>query len=94
MKQLGDILITQGLISSDQLEKALLEQRSVGHSLGRVLIDLGMVTESQVVQALAAQIGIRFVDLTEITMDGAALTKVPGAVCRRHSAIPIAQVEW
>ncbi len=89
MKQLGDILVTQGLISTDQLEKALLEQRNIGHSLGRVLIDLGMLTESQVVQALAAQIGMRFVDLTEITMDGAALTKVPGSVCRRHSAIPV-----
>jgi hypothetical protein len=31
MKQLGDILVTQGLISTDQLEKALLEQRNVGH---------------------------------------------------------------
>ncbi len=89
MKQLGDILVTQGLISSDQLEKALLEQRNAGHSLGRVLIDLGMLTESQVVQALAAQIGMRFVDLSEVTMDGAALSKVPGVVCRRHSAIPI-----
>ncbi|MBK6763748.1 MAG: Flp pilus assembly complex ATPase component TadA [Micrococcales bacterium] len=90
MKQLGDILLAQGLITGDQLEKALLEQRTAGHSLGRVLIDLGILTESQVVQALAAQIGMRFVDLTEVTLDGAALTKVPGAVCRRHSAIPIA----
>jgi len=89
MKQLGDILVSQGLINTDQLEKALLEQRNVGHSLGRVLIDLGMLTESQVVQALATQIGMRFVDLTEVTLDGAALSKVPGVVCRRHSAIPI-----
>ncbi|MCB0900211.1 MAG: type II secretion system protein GspE, partial [Actinobacteria bacterium] len=89
MKQLGDILVTQGLISSEQLDKALLEQRNVGHSLGRVLIDLGMLTEAQVVQALATQIGMRFVDLTEVTLDGAALSKVPGSVCRRHSAIPI-----
>ena len=90
MKQLGEILIGQGLITSDQLEKALFEQRNIGHSLGRVLIDLGMLTEAQVVQALATQIGMRFVDLAEATLDGAALTKVPGAVCRRHSAIPIA----
>jgi type IV pilus assembly protein PilB len=89
MKQLGDLLVTQGLISGDQLERALQEQRVAGHSLGRVLIDLGMLTESQVVQALATQIGMRFVDLADVTLDGAALTKVPGAVCRRHSAIPI-----
>lgn len=49
-------MIGQGLITSDQLEKALFEQRNIGHSLGRVLIDLGMLTEAQVVQALATQI--------------------------------------
>ena len=90
MKQLGEILVGQGLIAPTDLEKALLEQRSVGHSLGRVLIDMGLLTEAQVVQALASQIGMRFVDLTEITLDGAALTKVPGSVCRRHSSIPVA----
>ena len=90
MKQLGEILVGQGLIAATDLEKALLEQRSVGHSLGRVLIDMGLLTEAQVVQALASQIGMRFVDLTEITLDGAALTKVPGSVCRRHSSIPVA----
>jgi len=90
MKQLGDILVSQGLISAEQLDKALQEQRNAGHSLGRVLIDLGMLSEMQVVAALAAQIGMRFVDLSEVTLDGAALSKVPGAVCRRHGAIPIA----
>ncbi|HQR79545.1 MAG TPA: ATPase, T2SS/T4P/T4SS family [Actinomycetota bacterium] len=89
MKQLGDILVSRGLISKEQLDEALMAQRGQGHSLGRVLIDLGMLSESQVVQALASQIGMRFVELSEVTLDGAALSKVAGAVCRRHRAIPI-----
>jgi type IV pilus assembly protein PilB len=54
-----------------------------------VLIEQGVLTESQLVAALATQIGLRFVDLGDFAVDGSAIGRVPGAVCRRHSAIPI-----
>jgi type IV pilus assembly protein PilB len=90
VKQLGDILIDQGLVSQDQLIGAQEEQRRLGKSLGRVLVDTGILTESQLVAALAEQIGMRFVDLSEFPVDGAALAAVPAAVCRRYNALPIA----
>ncbi|MDQ1586649.1 MAG: type pilus assembly protein PilB, partial [Actinomycetota bacterium] len=89
MKQLGDILLEGGLVNSDQLAVAYEEQQRVGRALGRVLIEQGVLTESQLVAALATQIGLRFVDLSDFPVDGSALGRVPGAVCRRHSAIPI-----
>ena len=89
MKQLGDILLEGGLLSPIQLEAAYEEQERVGRALGRVLIDQGVLTESQLVAALATQIGLRFVDLGEFAVDGSAIGRVPGAVCRRHSAMPI-----
>ena len=89
MKQLGDILLEGGLVSPPQLEAAYVEQQRVGRALGRVLIEQGVLTESQLVAALATQIGLRFVDLSEFSVDGSAIGRVPGAVCRRHSAMPI-----
>jgi type IV pilus assembly protein PilB len=89
VKQLGDILLEGGLVSSGQLEAAYEEQERVGRALGRVLIEQGVLTESQLVSALATQIGLRFVDLSEFAVDGSAVGRVPGPVCRRHSAIPI-----
>ena len=89
MKQLGDILLEGGLLSPIQLEAAHVEQERGGRALGRVLIDQGVLTESQLVAALASQIGLRFVDLGEFAVDGSAIGRVPGAVCRRHSAMPI-----
>lgn len=89
MKQLGDILLEGGLVSQDQLTNAFHEHRRAGRSLGRVLVDQGVVSESQLVAALATQIGLRFVDLGEFAVDGSAVGIVPGAVCRRHNAIPI-----
>jgi type IV pilus assembly protein PilB len=89
VKQLGDILLEGGLVSHTQLEAAYEEQQRVGRALGRVLIEQGVLTESQLVAALATQIGLRFVDLSEFSVDGSAIGRVPGTVCRRHSAMPI-----
>jgi type IV pilus assembly protein PilB len=89
VKQLGDILLAGGLVSQDQLDAAVVEQGRLGRSLGRVLVDQGVLTESQLVAALASQIGMRFVDLAETSVDGSAIARVPGHVARRHTAIPI-----
>jgi type IV pilus assembly protein PilB len=89
MKQLGDILLEGGLVTHDQLQGAIVEQQKLGRSLGRVLVDLGVLTESQLVAALATQIGMKFVDLTEYPVDGSAVGKISDVVCRRHTALPI-----
>jgi type IV pilus assembly protein PilB len=90
VKQLGDILLEGGLVTRGQLDEAFAEHQSIGRSLGRVLVDRGILSESQLVAALAQQIGLRFIDLTDFPVDGSALARVSGAVCRRHTAIPVA----
>jgi type IV pilus assembly protein PilB len=90
VKQLGDILLDGGLVTRDQLDEAFAEHQSIGRSLGRVLVDRGILSESQLVAALAQQIGLRFIDLTDFPIDGSALARVSGSVCRRHTAIPVA----
>ena len=90
-KQLGQILIEQGLISSAQLEQALEEHRKTPKSLGRVLIDLGLIKEADLVRALAEQVGLEFVDLADYHIDPAATTLLPDALARRYRAIPIGE---
>ena len=89
MKQLGDILLEGGLVTPEQLGGAVEEQQKLGRSLGRVLVDLGILTEAQLVAALATQIGLEFVDLTDFPVDGSAVSRVSSVVCRRHTALPI-----
>jgi type IV pilus assembly protein PilB len=89
VKQLGDILLEDGLVTQQQLFDAYDEHQKVGRALGRVLVDRGVLTESQLVAALAQQIGMRFVDLSDFPVDGAALASVPQTVCRRYNALPI-----
>ncbi len=89
MKQLGDILLEGGHLTREQLEAAVAEQKRLGRALGRVLVDMKLLSEGQLVAALAAQIGMKFVDLSDYPVDGSAVTKVPDPVCRRHTALPI-----
>jgi type IV pilus assembly protein PilB len=88
VKQLGDILLEGGLVTQAQLQSAYDEHERAGRALGRVLVDQGVLTESQLVAALAQQIGMRFVELTESPIDQSALALVPGVLARRYVVLP------
>jgi type IV pilus assembly protein PilB len=88
-KDLGEVLLDEGLITSEQLATASAEQERVGRSLGRVLIDLGLIKEPELVSALAAQIGLEFVDLSDRQIDPQAASLISDQVARRYRALPI-----
>ena len=89
MKQLGDILLDEGLLTEAQLMAALDEQVIRGESLGRVLVDIGMLTEAQLVRALAAQVGMQFIELADYPVDRTAVALLPPAVCRKYTVLPV-----
>src|SRR5581483_7685405 len=62
-------------------------------SLGRVLIDLGYIQERDLVRALAEQVGLEFVDLSEYQVEPTATTLLPESLARRYRAIPIGERE-
>jgi type IV pilus assembly protein PilB len=88
--QLGTLLMQRGLVTQAQLDAALLQQARTGVSLGRALVDDGVITESDLVSALAAQMGLEFVDLDERTIDPMAAGAINDALTRRYQALPIA----
>jgi type IV pilus assembly protein PilB len=88
-KQLGQILMEQGLISDEQLREALHVQERVPKSLGRILIDLHLIKETDLVRALAHQIGLEFVDLGAYPIDPMATALIPESVAHRYRALPI-----
>ena len=75
MKQLGEILLDDGLVTEAQLLAALDETMARGSSLGRTLVELGVLTEGQLVKALAAQVG----------MDVRRPRRLPGRPHRRRA---------
>ena len=59
-KRLGDILISDGLLTQEQLEEALAQQKQTHERLGAVLIEYGYITEKELIDALRNQLGIDF----------------------------------
>src|SRR5438270_12698943 len=88
--QLGTLLVERGLCSPAQIDAAMAEQARTGVSLGRVLVAQNILTETDLVAALAAQVGLEFVDLHERQIDPTATESVSDALSRRYQAIPIA----
>jgi type IV pilus assembly protein PilB len=90
-KQLGQILLEEGLLTQEQLDRALEQHRNTPKSLGRVLIDLGFIRERDLVRALAQQVGLDFVDLSEYPIVATATTLLPEQLARRYRALPISE---
>jgi type IV pilus assembly protein PilB len=89
VKQLGEILVDEGLIDSDKLDLALMEQDRTERRLGRILVDMGLVREQDLVAALAKQMGMVFVDLSDHQIDPTAAALLPEPVAQRYRALPI-----
>ena len=86
---LGDILLSGGRISREQLEEALLIHREDTRDVGRILLDLGYVDEADLAQALAARLRLRYVEFTERDVDRRAAGLVDRRVLRRHGVMPL-----
>ncbi|MCM8799887.1 MAG: Flp pilus assembly complex ATPase component TadA [Candidatus Omnitrophica bacterium] len=61
--KLGDMLIKEGYITQEQLDKALEIQVKEGGRLGEILVKMGVVKEEQVVSTLGKQLGIPYFSL-------------------------------
>jgi type IV pilus assembly protein PilB len=61
--RLGELLVEEGLISADQLEKAISTQRQEGGRLGEIVVKLGLVKEDQLVAVLGRQLNIPYFSL-------------------------------
>ena len=87
--RLGDILVADGALSDEDLERALTMQGETGERLGVVLLNAGLVTPVGLVRAVASQVGVRFVDLDTFAVDWSATSCIPATLARRHQALPI-----
>ena len=83
-RPIGQILISQGVISEDQLRIALLEQMKSNQPVGKLLVALGFVSEATLRDALGESLGHRPVDLSNSIVDADALRLIPRELAKRH----------
>jgi MSHA biogenesis protein MshE len=87
--RLGDMLISQGLLTQEQLSDALVEQKATGRKLGRIIVESGKVTEDGISKALARQLNAEFVDLKSFTPSAEIVKLLPEATARRFRALAL-----
>ena len=85
--RLGEILVQQNLLTSEQLKLALDEQKRSGRKLGRVFIEQGYVTEEEISEALAKQLQIPYINLKYYNIKPEVVQKLPETQARRFRAI-------
>ena len=85
--RLGDVLVAQKVISTEQLNASLERQKKTGKKLGRVLVQEGFASEEQIAEALAQQLKLPYVDLKFKELDPEVVRKLPETLARRFRAI-------
>ncbi|MDH5432974.1 MAG: ATPase, T2SS/T4P/T4SS family [Gammaproteobacteria bacterium] len=91
--RLGDLLVDNKIITSDQLHDALLQQKQSGLQLGKQLISLGYVDEKRMLKLLAEQLGIEYIDLLRFKINPEAVHKLKEISARRLRALVIDEKE-
>ncbi|MGH7546269.1 MAG: type IV-A pilus assembly ATPase PilB [Gemmatimonadota bacterium] len=90
---IGEVLVREGLVSKDQLRRALEEQRANGTRLGFNLVSLGFVSETDLTRVLARQYRVKAVDLSKVgEIDPKILKIVPGDVAVKHLILPLRRI--
>ncbi len=87
--KLGDLLIEKKLLTADQLQIALMEQKKSGEQIGRILVQLGFVSENQMKDTLGQSLGQEIADLSNIVPDEEALKLVEQDIAKRYNVLPL-----
>jgi len=88
-RRLGEILIDEGVITKDQLNIALTEQKKAHQPLGKLLVGLGFATESIMRSALGEALDQDIVDLSRVVPDPDAIKMINSDTARKHKVIPL-----
>lgn len=93
-RRIGEVLVTSGTITEDQLHEALAAQGAQPadkprKKLGAMIVDLGLATELQIAHALGEAIGVEVVDLAQTAISPETARVIPRNVAERHTILAL-----
>lgn len=87
--RLGESLISLGLISNDQLQIVLTEQKTNKKLIGAILVEMGFITESALAEVLAESSGAQKFDAKSIVLDSSVVRLIPKDVALKFKVIAV-----
>ena len=88
-RRLGDLLVREGLINQEQLQRALADQKGNNEKLGSILVRLSIINDDQLIAFLSKQYGIPSITLTQLDVDVEVVKLVPAQIARKYEVLPI-----
>lgn len=92
-RQIGDLLVEQGVITPLQLDEALQRQRLTGDMLGRVLVSMGYCEEQDIIESLGVQAGMERIDVSKIKIPENAVRKITADVAKFYNIVPVRETD-
>jgi len=89
--KIGEILLKAQLITQEQLEKALEEQKQSGGRIGEHLLSMGFVKEEDILDCLSQQFGVPSINLASFDIDESIIRLIPADVARKYQFIPVSK---
>ena len=89
--RIGELLTKAKLLTNEQLDKALDEQKQTGGRIGAHLIRLGFVTEEDILDCLSQQYGVPSINLQHFEIDESIIRLIPADVARKYQFIPVSK---
>src|ERR671926_1358478 len=87
--RIGDLLIREGLITKEQLDRALQEQKQNGTRVGYNLVKLGFIEENELTKMLARQYKMPAIDLARFEVDPKIAKMIPTELAVKNLVIPL-----
>jgi type IV pilus assembly protein PilB len=91
-RRLGEILINEGLLTTEQVQEALVEQQKTGGFLVDNLIKLGFITEMDIASALASQFGLPYIDATRYNISKEVFDLLPLEFMEQNNLIVLDKI--
>jgi type IV pilus assembly protein PilB len=88
-ERIGELLVRQNMLTSDQLKRARDEARSNGARLGHQITKLGYLQENELTEFVAKQYGLPSIDLSDFEIDIEVIRLIPEEVAIKHTVIPV-----
>jgi type IV pilus assembly protein PilB len=91
--RIGELLISRGVVTEDQVRIALTEQRRTPDHLGKILVRLGFATEAVIRDVLGGALGYDSVDLSRVVVESEVVHLIAKDVARRYHIIALTMDE-
>ncbi len=90
-RPIGDLLVSEGLVTREQVARAMEIQHQSGGLLGRILVEMGALSDAQLARSLAQQWGLPYTDLPESEIASDVAQLIPTYLAQRHGVIAISR---